>query len=309
VAPLLLAAAAYNAVADQAPNFDVLDAHYFYPDGVAAVLMAQRLRKPVVITARGSDINVLPKALLPRRWIRWAVKQADVIITVSGALRDAILELDVGQPRIEVLRNGVDLAQFAPLEQASARARLGWTAGPVVLSVGKLVEAKGHHLVIRALVRLPGVRLVIVGEGPDRLSFQRLAAELGVGHRVSWVGAIPQSDLRSYYCAADVAVLASAREGMPNVVLESLACGTPIVATDVGGIGEIVPRSVGVLLGERTPAALQAALEIILRAPPTRQAVRQHAEQLSWGPVVDAQIALYREFAGGARSSTAKHID
>ncbi len=295
VAPALLAAGSYGAVARQAAHFDVLDAHYFYPDGVAAVLIAKRLRKPVVITARGSDINVLPNSAIPRRWIRWAARNADAIITVSSALRDAILDLDVGQPRIEVLRNGVDLEQFAPLPTARAREALQWGEGTVLLSVGKLVEAKGHDLVIRALAELPGVRLVIVGEGPFRGDLQRLAADLGVADCVSFLGAVPHTQLRMLYCAADIAILASAREGMPNVVLESLACGTPVIATDVGGIGEILVPSVGVLLRERTPDALQAAVTRVLQSKPAVETIRRHAEGLDWTPVLRAQIELYRD--------------
>jgi teichuronic acid biosynthesis glycosyltransferase TuaC len=303
VAPLLLAAGAYAAIARQAASFDVIDAHYFYPDGVAAVLIARRLGKPVVITARGSDINVLPRTAVPRRWIRWAAQQANAIITVSAALRDALLALDVGRPRIEVLRNGVDLAQFSPLAPAAARAQLGLGAGRIVLSVGKLVEAKGHDLVIRAIAGISDTRLVIVGEGPYRAELERLAVELGVADRVSLRGELPHADLRSYYCAADVLVLASAREGMPNVVLESLACGTPTVATDVGGIGEVLPADAGVLLRERTPAAVRTALESVLRETPSREAIRRHAERLDWGPVVRDQIALYRDVVGSGEQS------
>lgn len=299
-APLLLASAAHAAVAREAANFDVIDAHYFYPDGVAAALIAKRLGKPLVITARGSDINVLPQTPIPRRWIRWAAERANAIITVSAALRDALRGLDVRNARIEVLRNGVDLAQFAPLERMEARRLLRWEDGQVIISVGKLLEAKGHDLVIRALASIPETKLVIVGEGPFRHELERLAKEQGVAERVHLLGEVPHAELRTYYCAADVAVLASAREGMPNVVLESLACGTPTVATDVGGIGEVLPDFAGALLRERTVAAVRAGLERVLRVRPARDAIRRHAEGFGWAPVVRSQIALYREVAGQA---------
>ena len=295
VAPLLLAAATYRSVAREVANFDVIDAHYFYPDGVAAMLIAKRLGKPIVITARGSDINVFPQRPVPRQWIRWAANRCDAIITVSGALRDAIRALGIAQPRIVVLRNGVDLDRFAPLDMGEARKKLQWGPGRVLLSVGKLVEAKGHALVVEALIGIPDVRLVIVGAGPFRDDLRRLAAQKGVGDRVSLVGEVPHSELATFYSAADLSILASAREGMPNVVLESLACGTPVIATDVGGIGEIMTPSIGVLLRERTPHALHEAIIALLQAKPAVAVVRRHAEELSWKPVIKEQVQLYRD--------------
>jgi teichuronic acid biosynthesis glycosyltransferase TuaC len=297
LAPLLLATATYPAVAREASGCDVIDAHYLYPDGVAAVLIAKRLRKPVVITARGSDVNVLPQSAAPRQWIRWAARNADAVITVSSALRDSLIALDIGQPRIEVLRNGVDLEQFAPLSRAQARERLRWGNGAMILSVGKLVEAKGHDLAIRSLAGLPDARLVIVGEGPFHAELQRLAAELGVADRVTLVGAVPHTELRTYYCAADVGRdhRRAASKAFEHNVGHALAGGCQY--RHVGGIGEILPPQAGVLLTERTPGALRAALAGVLEGGPSRDAVRRHAETLSWGPILRSQIDLYREVA------------
>jgi teichuronic acid biosynthesis glycosyltransferase TuaC len=298
-APFLMYGSLKNFAADILRTrfrFDLIDAHYFYPDGVAAVLLGRRLGKPVVITARGTDVNLLPEYGVPRRLVRWAAAQAAGIVTVSEALRERLIELGVPGNRIEVLRNGVDLELFAPQERAAARRELGRDAkGPVVLSVGWLAPQKGFDLVIRAAAALPDTLLVIVGEGPEKAALQRLARDLQTGERVRFLGTMPQQRLATLCNAADVLVLASAREGLPNVVLEALACGTPVVATAVGGLPEIVRvRAAGRLVQERTPEAIAAALRDLLADPPARAAVRAYAERFGWGPTTAGQIRLFR---------------
>jgi glycosyltransferase involved in cell wall biosynthesis len=277
-------------------RFELIDAHYLYPDGVAAVLLGRSLGKPVVITARGTDVNLLPEYRVPRRLIRWAATQAAGVVAVSEALRERLIKLGVSGDHVEVLHNGVDLDLFAPQDRAAARRELRLDADrPVVLSVGWLVPRKGHDLAIRAVAAMPDVTLVIVGEGPDASALQRLAAQLGSRQRVSFVGAMPQERLARLYSAADVLLLASSREGLPNVVLEALACGTPVVATAVWGTPEIVAAPVaGRLVADRTPEAIAEAIRDVLAEPPARAAVRAYAERFAWGPTTAGQIRLFR---------------
>jgi teichuronic acid biosynthesis glycosyltransferase TuaC len=277
-------------------RFDLIDAHYCYPDGVAAVLLGRRLGKPVVITARGTDVNLLPEYRVPRRLVRWAAAQAAGIVTVSEALRGRLIELGVPGSRIQVLRNGVDLHLFAPQDCAAARRDLGLdAAGPVVLSVGSLIPRKGHDLAIRAAAAIPEVTLVIVGEGPEAIALERLAEQLGSRERVRFLGSMPQKRLAAVYSAADALVLASSREGLPNVVLEALACGTPVVATAVWGTPEIMAcPGVGRLVEQRTPEAITTTLRDILADSPARAAVRAYAERFAWGPTTAGQIRLFR---------------
>jgi teichuronic acid biosynthesis glycosyltransferase TuaC len=277
-------------------RFDLIDAHYCYPDGVAAVLLGRSLGRPVVITARGTDVNLIPEHGIPRRLLHWAAAQAAGMITVSDALRGRLVELGVPGSRIQVLRNGVDLELFAPQERAEARRELGLDAdGPVVLSVGWLAPLKGFDLVIRAAAALRNMVLIIVGEGPEATALRRLARDLHLAERVLFLGAMSQQRLATVYNAADVLVLASAREGLPNVVLEALACGTPVVATAVGGVPEIVRvRAAGQLVQERTPEAIAAALRDLLADPPERAAVRTYAERFAWDPTTAGQIRLFR---------------
>ena len=283
-------------------SFDVIDAHYFYPDGVAAALLGRRLRKPVVITARGTDVNLIPEYRLPRRWIRWAAGQAAAIVAVSEALRARLIELGVPDSRIEVLRNGVDLDLFAPRNREAARRQLGLNVTGVVLaSVGSLIPTKGHEVAIRATALLPQVTLLIAGEGPQDGALRRLAECLGTADRVRFMGAVPQERLVTVYNAAEIVVLASSREGFSNVLLEALACGTPVVATDVGGTPEIVAAPVaGRLVEERSPEALGHAIRDLLRDPPAREAVRAYAERFGWAPTTAGQIRVFRSILASA---------
>jgi glycosyltransferase involved in cell wall biosynthesis len=295
--PFLLARAAAPAVRAllRRRSFDLIDAHYFYPDGVAAVMLGRRLGLPVVVTARGTDINLIAQQRLPRAMIRWAALKAAGVIAVSSALRERLAALGVPKERIRVLRNGVDLDLFAPRERAPLRQALGMTR-TTLLSVGNLLAFKGHGIVIEALASLPDCDLVIAGEGPDRASFKAIARAAGVAERVRFAGSLSQETLSGYYAAADALILASSREGWPNVLLEAMACGTPVIATDVGGVSEIVTSpEAGAVIGERSAPAVARAVRELLANPPERDATRRFAEQFSWGAITKGQLQLFRQ--------------
>jgi len=285
--------------AQQFGSFDIIDAHFFYPDGVAGALLASWFGKPVVITARGSDINVAAAEPVAGACIRWAARRSAAIIAVSNALRVSMIGKGVRAESITVLRNGVDLKVFRPLDRQAARAKLS-LSGPTLLSVGNLVVEKGHDLAISALARLPEARLIIIGSGPLEHQLRRLSETQGVLDRVSWIAAMSQDELAHYYAAADICVLASSREGMPNVLLESLACGTPVVATAVGGSVEIVTApEAGKLVSERSSNALATACADLLRAPPDRAATRRYAERFGWAEPIARQLELLEKIAAG----------
>jgi glycosyltransferase involved in cell wall biosynthesis len=295
-APFLLAAGAYSALRDtirSGYDFDLIDAHYFYPDGVAAVLLGKLLAKPVVITARGTDVNLIPDYRLPRAMILWAAQRAAGIVAVARALRDRLVALGVPRERIEVLRNGVDLEFFRETDRANTRRRLGFRR-TTLLSVGNLLPLKGHDLAVRALALLPDADLIIVGDGPERGRLGALVAELKLGDRVSFAGALAQEDLREYYGSADALVLASSREGWPNVLLESMACGTPVIASRVGGTPEVVAApEAGELMAERTAEALARAVRGLLARNPDRGATRRYAEEFDWSATTAGQLDLF----------------
>lgn len=305
VGPGLMARAtlpAMRALAD-AGTFDLIDAHYLYPDGVAAAWLGTALRKPVVISARGSDVNVIARHRSPRRQIRWAAEKAVAIIAVSEKLRQKIAALGVPTEKLTTLRNGVDLVMFRPLDRTAVRAALD-LRGPIWLAVGNLVEPKGVHIAIAALAQVREATLVVIGTGPERDALQRLAEQLDVAGRVRFIGAVAHADLCTYYNAADALVLASSREGMPNVVLESLGCGTPVIATPFDSAAELLSTpDAGEIAASRTADAVVAAWRRLECRRPERAATRRHAEAFGWAPVLDAQCALYaRVVQVGARS-------
>jgi glycosyltransferase involved in cell wall biosynthesis len=303
LAPLLLARAV-RPVLDRVLaeyDFDLIDAHYFYPDGVAAVMLGRWLKRPVVITARGTDLNLIPRYALPRRMIQWAARHAAGLVTVCKALKDTLVELGTEPERVEVLRNGVDLQLFRPVDRPARRAELGMN-GRTLVSVGYLIPRKGHDLVIGAMPRLPDTQLLIIGDGPEAGNLKSLAARLNVAGRVRFLGAIAQSQLRDYYGAADAMVLASSREGWANVLLESMACGTPVIASRVWGTPEVVAvPEAGVLMAERTPEALAAAAQQLFANYPDRAATRRYAEGFSWDATTAGQLDLFRSVVNGRR--------
>ena len=273
--------------------FDLIDAHYFYPDGVAAILLGRHFGKPVVITARGTDVNLIPRYRLPRAMIRWAARHAAGIVTVARALKDDLVRVGVPAGRIEVLRNGVDLQLFRPIEREAGRRKLELSR-TTLLSVGHLIPRKAHDLVIRAMRWLPEMGLIVVGDGPERGGLVALARESGAGERVRFVGALAQEELRNYYGAADALVLASSREGWANVLLESMACGTPVVASKIGGTPEVVSEpEAGVLMAERTPEAIADAVQRLFSRYPDRGATRRYAEEFSWEETTRGQLRLF----------------
>jgi glycosyltransferase involved in cell wall biosynthesis len=280
-------------------DFDLIDAHYFYPDGVAAALLGRALGKPVVITARGTDVNLIPRYRLPRRMIRWAAGRAAGIVTVSQALKEAVVGLGVAADKITVLRNGVDLAIFHPGGREAGRAQLGLN-GPTLLSVGHLIERKGHDLVIGALADLPDFSLLIAGEGPERARLASLVGRLGLGARVRFLGSVPHEGLQRVYAAADALVLASSREGWPNVLLEAMASGTPVLASNIWGNPEVVScPEAGLLFDERTSAAIADGVRRLFARGIDREATRRYAEQFSWDATTEGQYRLFEGLLAG----------
>lgn len=187
------------------------------------------------------------------------------------------------QDKLRVVEHGVDLHLFTPpIDRAASHTSLGFV-GPTVLSVGHLIDRKGHDLAIRAVAALPGVRLVIAGDGSRLRDLRALAARLGTADRVTFLGHVDQTVLPELYGAADVSLLCSDREGIANVLLESIACGTPVVATPVWGSPDVIScASAGRLAEHRSEAAIRQALADALACPPDRSATRRHAERYDW---------------------------
>ncbi|MGF1630414.1 MAG: glycosyltransferase family 4 protein [Kiloniellaceae bacterium] len=297
VAPFLLYARAKRSLARllrEGHRFDLIDAHYFYPDGVAAVMLGRAFGLPVTITARGSDINLIPDYARPRQLILRAARQADGVIAVSGALAAKLVALGVEPSHVTVLRNGVDPQLFRPVTPYDAIERPA--PRPLAVSVGNLVPLKGHDLAISALAEIPELSLWIVGGGPERSRLEALAQGLGVGPRVRFLGVVPHERMPEVYSAADVLVLASEREGWPNVLLEAMACGTRVVTTKVSDVADLVNApAAGIWVEDRSAGSLAGALRKILAAPVPRAQTREHALAFTWDATTRGQIDLFRE--------------
>jgi glycosyltransferase involved in cell wall biosynthesis len=246
---------------------DVVLGSWAYPDGFAAVVLADMLGVPAVIKLHGSDVNVVARWRGPRRLLKWALPRAERVVAVSGALAESAAALGVPPERIDLVPNGIDRASFRPRDRARARAELGLPLdGKLVLYVGHISGPKGAFDLIQAFAlvsrRVPDVRLIMVGDGSGLAEAQDMASELS--DRITFVGAQPHDKIPSYLAACDLLALPSWNEGMPNVVLEALASGRRVVATNVGGIPEVVTEELGILVPPRNIALLANALESAL---------------------------------------------
>ena len=245
LAPLLLFLGAWTAVRRARP-FDVIDAHFGHPTACAAALLARATGRPFTVTLRGSE-PVHARSRTQRALLAWALRRAARVIAVSSRLREFALSLGVNPARAVTIPNGIDADVFYPRDRAACRARLQMADSTQhVLSVGYLIELKGHHHPIEAVARLRAagraVELWIIGNAGRgatcEAELHALAARLGIADAVHFVSAVPHATLAEYFSAADILCLASSHEGSPNVVNEALACGTPVVAFDVGGVAD-----------------------------------------------------------------------
>ena len=261
--------------------FDLIDAEFLYPDGPAAMHIARALGLPFTIKARGADVHHWGEHPAYCKQIVGASYAASGLLAVSEALKADMVSLGMPQDNIRVHYTGCDQGRFRPLSDTGPRETLG-VKGPLLVSVGALIARKRQDLAIRALAELPDATLLVIGDGPEKSSYRALAAALGVGKRVRFVGAIPHDELPRYLAAADALVLVSASEGLANSWVEALACGTPVVIGDVGGARELVRDDVAGRIIEPDPTAIAEAVRAILAAPPSREAVRATVARFTW---------------------------
>ena len=278
--------------------FDVIDASFFFPDGVAAVDLGRAFDVPVSIKARGADIHHWGRAPGTAEQVLEAGRRADGLLAVAGSMRDDMVALGMDGAKIRVHRTGVDLDRFAPRDRAAAKAKLG-VSGPLVASVGALIPRKGHEFVIDAVAALPGVRLMIAGEGPERPKLVGQIARLGVGDRVTLLGSVAHGELPELLAAADVMALASSSEGLANAWVEALASGAPVVIPDAGGARELATAPEHGRIVARNAAAFAEAISALIAAPPPVDAVRGGAAGFTWEANTAALYAHLSELVSG----------
>lgn len=310
--PVLLALQSLPAVARLRREFpfDLIDAHFGHPDGAAAALLAARFGVPFTITLRGAEADHARNAVR-RRLMRWALRRAGRVFAVSERLRQLALSLGADPARCFTVPNGIDATLFYPRGREEARRELGIPPDvPVVFSAGHLIELKGHHLILRAVHRLRGqgrdVRFYIAGGAGHGASMEgelrRLRGEFGMEDAVTLLGATPPERMPLWFSAADVYCLFSRREGWPNVVNEALACGTPVVAADVGAVPEMVPSpDYGAVVPAGDVTALTEALAAALDRSWDRAVIAAWGQSRSWPRVAREIMDHFEAIIGEKR--------
>ena len=286
---------------------DLIHGHWLHPHGFAAAVVGRILRCPVILSAYGSDVARLASgadAGYYQRMMLAAVQWADRVICVSRATAEALAAMGAQRERLLVIPTGVDLDRFSPRDRGVCRAELARVLGrsvsqdtPLLLFAGNLVPVKQVDRLLRAMAELaPDVRLAIVGEGSESDRLRAVAGELGLGDRVLFAGWRPREEIPTWLAAADLIVLPSASEGMPLIILEALASGTPVVASRVGGVPECVEDGVtGILVDPATAEGLAAGLTDALSRSWDRSALAAAAQAFGWDAVVNRIESLYRQ--------------
>lgn len=268
-------------------RYDLLFASWGYPDAVGTARLARTLGLPYVVKVHGSDLNVQANHRLRRTQIASALRGARAVIAVSDALAGKARELGADPGRVHLLYNGVDGERFRPGDRTAARQALGLPLeAPLILYVGNLKEGKGCLDLLEAfpavLARHPRARLAFVGGGAAGTALARRAQQLGIADCVALAGERPHEQLPVWMQAADLLSLPSHNEGVPNVVLEAMACGLPVVATRVGGIPEVLPGHAGALVPAHDRTALGEALADALGREWSRDGILEHAGKFRW---------------------------
>ncbi len=298
-------------------DFELIDSHFVYPDGLGAVLLGKFFCRPVTITVRGTIRKFLPQRLISSQ-IRFALARAARVFTVCDDLRQAALDAGAVDGRTEVVANGIDAEKFRPLNKQEVRRELGIAVGhKVIISVGGLVERKGFHRVIEVLPELlrnfPDILYIIVGgasvEGDNEQLLRSMVAALGLEDHVLFAGTQPHDQLYRWLSAADVFCLATSNEGWANVFLEAMACGLPVVTTRVGGNPEVVcSPEFGTLVALGDRDELRMGLEQALTKIWDPELLIEHARRNTWKRRVDVLLDRFRSILPVARPEEANII-
>jgi teichuronic acid biosynthesis glycosyltransferase TuaC len=287
-------------------SFQVINAHWLYPDGVAAVRLGRMLGVPVVLTGLGCDINEFLFAKDKRSQIIQALHDADAITVVSQELATVLTTQGVSSDRIATIANGVDTSRFAPAPRGLARHKLGLNEHqPLVVCVSRLSPEKGVHVLVEAGSLLarhkPGVSIVVVGEGPDKTALTERIKTLGLDASLRLIGAVPHAAVATWLAAADVVCMPSMREGHPNAAMEALACGRPLVASRVGALRSMIGDHAGVLVEPGDPSALASALTAALEHGWDAARIASSVANDSWAAAATGYVDVLRTVVAKTR--------
>lgn len=261
-------------------KYEAILVAWAYPDAVGTAFAAKLLGKKYFVKVHGSDINLAHEHLGRVAMIRWALLRAEKVIAVSQPLKKKIVAMGIPSEKVVVITNGVDKERFYPQEKAHCRKILGLLPDKkYILFVGNLVEVKGVEFLIRALKDVHDTYLLLVGDGYLRGTLEALATELGINDRVFFRGRQAHDDIPIWFNAVDVFCLPSLNEGCPNVVFEALACGVKVVASNVGGVPDIIDTSEkGWLARPKDSVDLARCLNVALHTP----ALAGRVQTITW---------------------------
>lgn len=288
-------------------EFDVIDVHWTYPDAFAGAALSKWFGKPFIVTVRGHEALYDTEVSIRRWLLELCLKRADAVVALSDELAKKLVLLGVAKERIHVILNGVDTDSFSLRNTQASRAKLGIPLDrQVLLSVGRLTEGKGHHILIDAVgstEEAAEVQLYIVGGiNPEDDFGPRLRAHvLTSGLRnIHFIESVAHSDLVDWYASADVFCLATKREGCPNVVLEALACGTPVIASRVGSVPRMIdPGFNGLLVDEPVVDQFRTTIREALAIKWDRAAIAERMQHWSWEGCAHKVLALYEKVGLG----------
>lgn len=286
-------------------NFDLIDAQFVYPDGFAGVLLGRYFGRPVVTTSHGTDLNLYPSLPMIRPLLRYTLERSSKAIAVCQALKAAMVRLNILPEKISVVPNGADLDKFYPLPREEARKRLGLPDSRLIISVGQLIPRKGHDLLLRSLRLVidqylqTDVFLLIVGDGPSRAELENLITSLNLQKHARLVGPVPHQELNLWFNAADLFCLTSSREGWPCVLVESLAAGTPAVATDIWGNPEVICSEKFGLTAALSEADIAQKISLALKTPWDRDTIVRYARGFTWKRSAESALEVFRSAISG----------
>lgn len=280
-------------------NFDIIHAHMACPAGFAAVLLGRVFKKPVIVTAHGSDIHSFPKRFFLRHLIFFTLNKANKVVTVSNSLKELVLKMGISQKKLSVIRNGVLPEKFFQFDKIKAREKLNLSTNKkIILFIGNLIPIKGIDILLHSFSKIGErnhIGLIIIGNGASERELMNLTKELRIESHVSFAGIKNHDEIPLWLNACDVFCLPSYIEGFPAVVVEAIACGRPVVATNVGGISEVITNeSFGILVEPGNKEELALALSNALEKKWDYQAIAAYGKRFSWDTIAEEYIKLYK---------------
>ncbi|MHC1716414.1 MAG: glycosyltransferase [Candidatus Dojkabacteria bacterium] len=281
-------------------KFDIIHAHFLWSSGYVAMKLAEEYNVPFVVTGHGYDVYSLQqKGRFWKEILELIVEKADKIITISSFNKKHLEKLSKGSNKIEIIHNGFSSSLFYPMEKNKAREELHIDKNKkVCLIVGNLIELKGHEYLIKAFSLLPkgfnDVVLYVVGGGPLQSKLECQVRKLKLNGRINFVGIKPHSELVKWMNSADLFLISSLVEGGPVVLLESLACGVPVVGTKVGIIPEtITTAKYGIICKTKDPISLRDGIVSGFSKEWSKSEIAEYGGQFTWVKATDKLIKIY----------------